>query len=165
MNSTIDRTVSFGKPVTAPCLVPVEHKATPDCINDPFMINGVCYKVTAMSFGSPHGAVFVDDVDAIDVKATGAALGTHSLFPEGASIVFIQVIDKETVKARLWQRNEGEKDFTAEAACVAGVTSIMLHKVLAGKVNVCMGNNIFRVEWDRCANNVSLTGPADLLKD
>ena len=63
MTATINKTISLGKPVMTPCLIPVEHKATPNCINDPFMINGECWKVTAMSFGSPHGAVFVDDVD------------------------------------------------------------------------------------------------------
>jgi diaminopimelate epimerase len=163
MTATINRTVSLGKPVMTPCLIPVEHKATPNCINDPFMINGECWKVTAMSFGSPHGAVFVDDVDNVDVRKTGPALGTHSLFPKGASIVFIQVLDGETVKARLWHPEKGETDFTAEAACVAGVAAMMLHKVLTSEVDVHMGRNVFRVEWNRGADEVSLTGPSDLL--
>ncbi|NLG88595.1 MAG: hypothetical protein GX494_05160 [Clostridiaceae bacterium] len=162
MNATMNRTISMGKPVLVPCLIPVKHKATPNCINDPIMIDGECYKVTAMSLGSPHGAVFVDDIDAVDVQKTGSALGTDSLFPEGASIVFIKVLDKETVKARLWHREKGETGFTAEAVCVAGVTAMMLHKILTDKVNVYMGGNVFQVEWDRAANEVYLTGPADL---
>jgi diaminopimelate epimerase len=163
MTATINKTISLGKPVMTPCLIPVEHKATPNCINDPFMINGECWKVTAMSFGSPHGAVFVDDVDNVDVRNTGSALGTHSLFPKGASIVFIQVLDGGTVKACLWHPGKGETDFTAEAACVAGVTAMMLHRVQASEVDVRMGQNVFRVEWNRRADMVSLTGPADLL--
>jgi diaminopimelate epimerase len=164
MNATISRTVSLGKPVLVPCLIPVKHKATPNCINDPFMINGECYKVTAMSFGSPHGAVFVDDIDAVVVHETGSALGTNSLFPEGANIVFIKVLDKESIKARLWHLEKGESDFTAEAVCVAGAAAMMLHRILNDRVNVHMGDNVFEVEWDRRKNEVSLTGPADLLE-
>ncbi len=81
-SSTI--TVSFAEPVTAPVLVPVKHNATPACINDTFMVNGTPYGVTAMSLGSPHAAVLVDDVDSVDVPALGSALGSHVLFPKGA---------------------------------------------------------------------------------
>ncbi|HHU49934.1 MAG: hypothetical protein ACOYEH_01175 [Caldicoprobacterales bacterium] len=159
MNSKNNKTVSLGKPIMVPWLIPVEHKSTPNCVNEPFMVNGNYYRVTAMSFGSPHGAVFVDDVDAIDVDTIGSSLGTHCLFPKGASIVFIQMLDKETLKARLWQRNVGEIAFTAEAACVAGVAAIMLQKILTNKANVHMGDNVFQVEWNRCVDDVSLTGP------
>lgn len=162
MNSTMSKSVSLGKPIMAPCLIPVEHKATPNCINDPFMINGDCYKVTAMSFGSPHGAVFVEDVDAVNVQKIGSSLGTHCLFPKGASIVFIQMLDRETLKARLWQRGKGEIAYTAEAVCVAGVTAMMHQKILTNKASVRMGDNVFQVEWNRGTGDVSITGTADL---
>ena len=156
-------TISLGKPVTVPVLVPVEHKSTPVCINDPFMVRGECYKVTAMSFGNPHGAVFVDDVDNMDVQTLGFALGTHALFPKGADIVFIQVLDKENIKVRLWQRGGGEAAFTSEAVCVAGTAAMMCQKILSSKVNVSMGGNIFLMEWNRSANEVTLTGAKNLL--
>ncbi|HHV59330.1 MAG TPA: hypothetical protein GXX49_03370 [Clostridiaceae bacterium] len=166
MNSTICRTktVNLGKPILIPCLIPVKHKSTPNCINVPFIVNSKCYKVTAISFGSPHGAVFVDDVDSVDVQKAGPALGTHSLFPKGANIVFIQVLTREAIKARLWHLEKGESDFTAEAVCVSGVTAIMLHKILTDKAKVYMGENVFQVEPDRRTNEVYLTGPADLLE-
>jgi len=164
MYSAINKTVSLGKPVMTPYLIPVKHKSTPCCITHPFMINGECYKVTAMSLGSPHGVVFTDGIDGVDVQKTGSALGAHGLFPKGASIVFTQVLDNETVKARLWHREKGETSYTAEAACVAGVTAMMLHRILSDKVNVYMGDNEFLVEWNRGTNNVYLTGPADLLE-
>lgn len=151
--------VSLGKPITAPVLVPVIHKSTPTCINDPFMVNGECYKVTAISFGTPHGAVLTDDVDSVDVPKLGAALGTHALFPEGASIVFIQMIDTKKLKARLWQRGEGEIEFTAEAAGIAGTAAMMLQKVLGDETDVFMGKNKFRVKWEKGGGDVYITGP------
>ncbi len=164
MNAAMNRTVSFGKPVTTPCLIPVEHKATPKCIGAPFMVNGDCYQVTALSFGTPHGAVIVNDVDKLDVPGIGASLGTHRLFPAGANIVFLQVLDGETIKARLWQREEGEAAYTSEAVCVAGTAAMMLQKILTSKVNVSMNGNSFQVEWDRGEGEVSLSGSALLLE-
>lgn len=156
-------TISMGKPITAPVLIPVEHKSTPTCINDPFMVDGEVYKVTCVSFGTPHGAVLVDDVDSIDVGRLGYSLGTHALFPKGASIVFIQVLDRIHIKARLWQQGQGKAAFTPEAACVALVVSVMLQKVETA-ADVSMGDNTFHVEWNRMEDNVYLTGSIDLVK-
>lgn len=128
------------------------------------MVNGEVYKVTCVSFGTPHGAVLVDDVDSVDVPSIGSALGTHALFPKGASIVFIQVIDGGTLKARLWQRGEGEIAFTPEAACVAAAVATMLQKIMKHETAVTLGDYTVRVKWDRGVNEVYLTGPAELIQ-
>lgn len=165
MHTTNIVTIMFGKPITAPVLVPVEHKSTPACINEPFMVNGECLKVTAMSFNTPHGTVLVDDVDRVNVEVLGSALGTHALFPKGASIVFVQVLDKNNIKARLWQRGEGEIIFSLEAACVAVISAMMLQKILTNEADVTMGDHTFHVKWDRGLDNVYLTGASDLLSN
>ena len=150
------KSVSMGKPITAPCLIPVLHSATPNCICEPFMANGDSYKVTALSFGTPHGVVFVDDIDSVDVPAVGSALDGNARFPKGASIVFAQVLDGENLKARLWQRGEGEIAYTSEAASVAAVGAMMLQKMHKSEAAVSMGDGVFRVEWDRAAGDVRL---------
>ena len=154
MKTTNNMAISFGKPISAPCLIPVLHASTPRCISDPFMVDGKKYKVTAISFGTPHGAVFVNDIEKVDLPLLGSSLGTHVLFPMGASIVFIEVVDSDTVNARLWQRDKGETPYTLEAACVAATVSIMLHKIMKYSVNVVMGGKIFNVEWDRMRDMV-----------
>ena len=153
MNNT---SISMGKPITAPCLIPVLHSATPNCICEPFMANGQPYKITALSFGTPHGAVFVDDVDSVDVPRVGSALGNSARFPQGASIVFVQALDRETLKARLWQRGEGETASTSEAASVAAVSAMMLQKIYRSEAKVAMGGSEYRVNWDRAAGDVRL---------
>jgi len=164
VNQNEAMSVNMGKPITAPCLIPVLHASTPKCINNPFMVNGEPYGVTALSFGTPHGAVFVDDVDGLDVATLGAALGTHALFPQGASIVFAQVVDKENVKARLWHRDHGGILFTPEAATVAGTAAKMLQKVSSGNVTVKMSENIVNVEWNHGDDEAVLTGKASLFR-
>jgi len=155
-------TISLGEPITAPFLVPVKHNTTPICINSTFLTGDELYKVTAMSFGNPHGAVFVDDVEKVDVKTLGRALGNHVLFPEGANIVFIQVLNKNNIMVRLWQRGVGETAFTAEAACVAGTATMMCQKTPYSEINVSMGGNIFQMEWNRGVE-VKLSGAENLL--
>ena len=78
-------------------------------------------------------------------------------------MVFLQVVDNQTISARLWQLGEGEADFTPEAACVAGIASIMLNKTIGGKVRVCMGGGISIVEWG-WGRGVKLTTPSRILE-
>ena len=156
--------ISFGKPVTAPVLVPVKHQSTPKCINIPFMVNGGSYKVTAMSFGTPHGAVFVDDVDNVDVAKIGHALSTHPLFPKGASIVFVQMLNKDNKIVRLWQRGEGEILCTQEAACVAGIAAMMLQKTFERGINVLVHRKTFRVQWEGYGGEVFLSEASEMLR-
>ena len=156
-------TIPMGKPITSPVFVPVEHKSTPKCILDPFMVDGKCYPVTAISFGNPHGAVFVDDINAVDVEKVGVALGTHALFPKGANIVFVQVVDYNNIKTRLWVRGEGETMFSTEAACVAGTAAIMCKEIYVAEINIEMGGNKLVMHWDKSEHEVKLTGPAGLL--
>ena len=154
--------VSMGKPVTAPCLIPVEHKSTPNCVNKPFKTDdGEFYKVTCLSFGNPHGVVFFEDVDNADVINLGGILEKHALFPDGASIVFAQVLDKTKIKARLWERGKGEISYTPEAACVAMTAARMLQKIYGGGADVFMGGKKFHVSWDSVIDDVYVAGPLD----
>lgn len=144
MNNRVN--VSLGKPIKECVLIPVHHEATPRCIYAPFMVNGECFRVTCVSFGTPHGAVFVDNIDDIDISSIGYALGNHVLFPKGASIVFIEIVDHKNIRSSLWQYGEGEIPFTNEAVAVAATVSIMLQKLSGNKVKVEMGGNTFYVE-------------------
>lgn len=164
MRSTNNATISLGRPITSPVLIPVIHNSTPKCISEPFMVDGEPYKVTCVSFGTPHGAVLVDNVDSVDVPSIGSSLGTHALFPKGASIVFVEVIDSDNLKARIWQQGEGEVEFTTEAACVAATAAMMLQKIMKNETNVALGSLAFHVKWDRGSDNVYLTGSSDLMQ-
>lgn len=155
-------TARFGNPITIPVLIPVEHRSTPMCIDNPFMVNGECYRVTAMSFETPHGAVFTDDLNSVNVPSLGQSLGTHPLFPRGASIVFIRVLDRENIEARLWQYDKGETAYTPEAACVAGAAAMMCQKTLFNELNVSMYGHLFRMKWDRLKGEVTLTNNSSI---
>ena len=152
-------TISLGRPITSPTLIPVTNDSLPTrCINKPFMVGGKAHHLIAVSFGSPHGVVFVDDVERVDVQELGFSLGTHALFPKGASVVFAQKVDETNFAARLWELGEGEKSFTSQAACAAAIAAMMTQKTIHDKVSIMMGGESYRVAWDRGRDDVSITG-------
>lgn len=151
--------INFGRPIISPDLVPVIHRATPNCINETFMVNGTPYKVTALSFGEPHGVVVVEDIENTCVSSIGPQLGTHPLFPKGANIVFVQVLDQNSIKARVWQNGVGEVTFTEQACCAAATAVMMLHLIMMNTVKVFMGETSYTVEWDKGSDNVTLLLP------
>lgn len=91
----------------------------------------VVYNGTAISMGNPHFVTFVDDVDSLDLKTLGPQFEHHKLFPEGVNTEFVQIIDKNTVKFRVWERGSGETWACGTGASAVAVAAIMLSR--AGK--------------------------------
>ena len=86
----------------------------------------VVYNGTAISVGNPHFVTFVDDVDALDLEKLGPKFEKHKLFPENVNTEFVQVIDKNTVKFRVWERGSGETWACGTGTCatVAALTEL-----------------------------------------
>jgi diaminopimelate epimerase len=63
---------------------------------------------TAVSMGNPHFVTFVEDVDSLKLEEIGPRIENHPLFPERTNVEFVQVIDENTVKFRVWERGSGE---------------------------------------------------------
>ena len=155
-------TVSFDCPITEPYLIPVIHNSTPSCINVPFMVEGVAYNVTSFSLQNsagarPFGVVETDNLDAMDVSLHGQALCTHPLFPSGADIVFVQIEHNNLIKARLYEKEGVEPDFSERGACAAFVAARILDKTY-GSALVAMGGKTCCVEWDGVDGDVKLSG-------
>ena len=87
----------------------------------------VVYNGTAISVGNPHFVTFVDDVDALDLEKLGPKFEKHKLFPENVNTEFVQVIDKNTVKFRVWERGSGET-----WACGTGATAVCVATIMLG---------------------------------
>ena len=147
--------VSFGPPVMAPYLIPVLHSSTPQCINVPFMVEGEQYNVTSFSLDRPYGVVVTDKLDELDISQPGKSLSTHPLFPFGADIVFLEIKNKDMLKARLYKKNEGEFGFSQAGACAAFVAARILQETHESEALVAMGDKTCRVKWDGLDGNVS----------
>jgi len=150
--------VCMGKPEFTPSKIPVITDEK-DFINKPLEIGGIEWKVTALSVGNPHAVVFVDNVDWLDLPTLGPLFENHPLFPERINTEFVQVIDRGTLKMRVWERGSGET-----LACGTGSTASLAAAVVCGKSDnkaklILRGGELL-IEWDSEADLIYMTGPA-----
>lgn len=120
------------------------------------------YNGTAISMGNPHYVIFVDDVDKFPVTELGPRIEKHHLFPEGVNVEFVQVIDSNTVKFRVWERGSGETMACGTGACAVCVAANMLGR--AGKQGepltvICKGGTLTITHGKD--NHVYMEGPAE----
>ncbi len=150
--------VDMGSPELRPQFIPLaEHGKS--FINRSVIVGNEEYYVTALSVGNPHAVVFVPDVDALDLKTIGPKFENHPLFPERVNTEFVEVIDKNTIKMRVWERGSGET-----LACGTGATASAAASILNGHtenaVTVRLRGGELLIEWDRDKNKLYMTGPA-----
>jgi carbamoyl-phosphate synthase large subunit len=88
-------------------------------------VGGNDYKVTLVNLGNPHCVIFSDKVDAINVKSVGAEFENCEYFPEGINTEFIRVVNKVTIKMRVWERGSGETWACGSGACAAVVAATL----------------------------------------
>ncbi len=88
-------------------------------------VGGIDYKVTLVNVGNPHCIVFSDKVDAINVAAIGPEFENCEYFPEGINTEFIRVVNKVTIKMRVWERGSGETWACGTGACAAVVAAVL----------------------------------------
>mgnify|MGYP001866165600 CR=1 FL=1 len=77
-------------------------------INEPVTIGGNDYHITCVSMGNPHCVVFVNNVDSLDIESIGPQFEFDPLFPERVNTEFVKVLDRHTIRMRVWERGAGE---------------------------------------------------------
>ena len=90
----------------------------------------------------------------------GSFIEKHDAFPEGVNVSFLQVIDRENVNVRVWERGAGLTQACGSAAC-AVIAFGLYHELLASKINVEFPGGSLLVEWQGNASPIYLTGPAE----
>jgi diaminopimelate epimerase len=149
--------VDMGEPVLEGRLIPLNIDGK---VKDlPLIIEDKEFKITAVSMGNPHAVIFVDDVDGFDVKRYGPLIENHELFPKRINVEFIQVLDTERIRMRVWERGAGETMACGTGASAAGIAASL--KGFTGKrVNVLLTGGELLIEWKE-DNHVYMTGPAE----
>ncbi len=155
----VDRVrVRMGEPRLQRAQIPMQ--GTPgEVINEPLLVDGATFDVTAVSMGNPHCVVFVEDVDGFDVARWGPHFEHHDVFPEGVNTEFIQVHDRESFSMRVWERGSGET-----LACGTGASAAAVACHLTGRtdrrVTAHLLGGPLELEWQASDNQVLMTGPA-----
>ena len=147
--------VDMGTPTLDRSKIPMLGKGT--CINENLQINEEQYRITCLSVGNPHCVVFVDKVDDFPVQLVGPKIENHSLFPKKTNVEFVQVLNRNELKVRVWERGCGETLACGTGACAAVAAGNLLQKV-GGKVTVHLLGGDLEVEY---AERLFLSGPAE----
>ena len=128
-------------------------------INEPLLVNGATFDVTAVSMGNPHCVVFVDAVGSFDVAHWGPLFEHHDAFPERVNTEFIQVDDRESFSMRVWERGSGETLACGTGAAAAAVACHLTGRTGRRVTGHLLGGPL-ELEWQASDNQVLMTGPA-----
>lgn len=150
-------TVNMGVPRHLPSEVPMimEQEARFYTVN----VNGIEKAFGAVSMGNPHAVLQVNDIKTAPVETIGAALESHSVFPERANIGFMQVLDKNAIKLRVFERGAGETQACGSGACAAVVIGIE-QNLLNNTVKVELPGGELNISWAGRGEPVFMTGAA-----
>ena len=150
--------VNMGSPVLEPSNIPV--KAAGDrVIDEPISVDGREYRMTCVSMGNPHAVIFGKDVAKLELERIGPLFEKHERFPNRVNTEFVEILDRNTVFMRVWERGAGET-LACGTGCCAAVTACVLNDLTDPSVTVkLLGGELF-IEWDRESNLIYMTGPA-----
>lgn len=152
--------VDMGSPELVPANIPIVAEGD-SVIDAPIIVDGKEYRMTGVSMGNPHTVVYIDDVQGLEIDKIGPKFEKHERFPNRINTEFARVIDRNTVEMRVWERGSGETLACGTGACAVAVASI-LNGLTEDKVTVKLLGGDLLIEWDREANKVYMTGPAEV---
>lgn len=153
--------VNMGAPVLTPSDIPIDSKLD-RFINQPVNVAGKDWLMTGVSMGNPHAVTFVDDTDSIDIEKIGPMFEHHPMFPKRVNTEFAQIIDKNTIKMRVWERGAGET-----LACGTGSCATLVAAALCGytgdEADIILLGGKLHISWDREKNVIYMTGGAEFV--
>lgn len=158
--------VDMGKPELNPKKIPVvmDDKTLEKVVDEPILVDGKEYRMTAVSMGNPHVIVYMEDVQGLEIEKVGPKFENHERFPQRINTEFVRVLDRTTVEMRVWERGSGETLACGTGACAVAV-ACMLNGLTEDEVTVKLLGGDLRIYWDREADKVYMTGPATVVFD
>jgi diaminopimelate epimerase len=150
--------VDMGEPILEPARIPVDLCGD-YAVNVPVLIDEVSYELSCVSMGNPHAVIFMQGIDDLNLPQLGPKFELNVLFPKRTNTEFVEIIDKEHARMRVWERGAGETLACGTGACavlVAGVLSSRLHR----KAFIDLRGGRLQIEWNVQDNHVYMTGAA-----
>ncbi len=153
--------VDMGEPILEPKEIPVNFDKQPV---KGLKINAIDreFNFTCVSMGNPHAITLVENTKEFDIEKYGPILEVDEHFPKRSNIEFIEVIDKNNVKMRVWERGAGETLACGTGACATAV-ACNINGLTDRKVNIELLGGTLEIEWDEETNHVFMTGPATIV--
>lgn len=150
--------VDMGEPILEGARIPVVGFGIRRIIDEPISIDGEKFSMTCVSMGNPHCVVFVDSLERIELASIGPKFETHEIFPKKINTEFVEVLDRKTLRMRVWERGAG-----ITLACGTGACATAVAGALSGRseraVKIILDGGELELEW-QANNRVRMTGSA-----
>ena len=154
--------VNMGEPIWEPAKIPfTANKFEKNYILRTDIQTVLC---GAVSMGNPHCVVQVDNIQTANVEQLGPLLESHERFPERVNAGFMQIINKDHIKLRVYERGAGETQACGSGACAAVAVGIM-QGLLSNRVQVDLPGGSLIIEWDGVGHPLYMTGEATHVYD
>lgn len=154
--------VAMGEPVFDPASIPVDPSAVGDggpVIDHALEVAGTTIQVTCLAIGNPHAvALLREPIEDFPLEVVGDAVMNHRIFPNRINFEIVNVIDRSTLRARIYERGEGET-LASGTGSTASVIAARLHQLVDDDVRVELAGGALRVHW-RGEGEALLEGPA-----
>lgn len=151
--------VDMGKAILDSELIPVvaEEKQV---VNKGILVGDQVYNITCVSMGNPHAVTFVKSVKELNLPVIGPSFEHHDMFPERVNTEFVEIVDSNNIKMRVWERGSGET-----LACGTGACASVVACVLNGyceydtPINVELLGGVLQITYQK-NGTVIMCGPA-----
>lgn len=150
--------VNMGKPYIKAKEIPVIYPKE-SVVNEMILIKDEEYYITCVSMGNPHCVLFVPNTENAKVESIGSYLEKYEIFPERINVEFVQVLNRNQIKMRVWERGSGETMSCGTGACASAVAAI-LNGYTEDEVEVELLGGKLWIYWDRKNDLVYMKGPA-----
>ena len=149
-------TVNMGVPELEPERIP--FNATGRALTYKVQVGDDSVELSAISMGNPHAVLLVDDIDTAPVEVLGPVLESHDNFPKRANIGFLQIVDRQNARLRVFERGSGETLACGSGACAAMVAG-RLRGLLDERVRIELRGGPLTLEWQGEGAPVMMEGP------
>ncbi len=157
-----DVKVEMGIPVLEPARIPLRADQRQDTYQ--LSVGNTRIEFGAVSMGNPHAVVLVDDVEQADVQGLGSAIEVHEMFPNRVNVGFMQVLNRQAIRLRVFERGVGETNACGTGACAAVVIG-QLRGLLDKNVEVQLNGGNLQIEWAGEGSPLYMTGKAEKVFD
>ena len=149
-------TVNMGAPIFEPSRIPYTGSGA---ISEPLEVVGEILEISALSMGNPHAMQVVEDVERAPVGKLGPLIENHPRFPKRVNAGFMQIMDRHSIRLRVYERGAGETLSCGTGACAAVVAGVR-RGLLDSPVNVATRGGVLTIHWEGEGQPVMMTGPA-----
>ena len=151
-------TANMGAPIFTPSDIPFNSDQQQQLY--PMEAGPHSVEIAVLSVGNPHAVIQVEDIDTAEVDNIGTLIQAHKLFPESVNVGFMQIMDRQTIKLRVYERGVGETQACGSGACAAAVAAIQ-QNLVDSHVNLELLGGSLSIEWHGDDEPIMMTGPAE----